>query len=218
MAKGSYARDESKPDRKWRYDDLICRLHDKDRLIQWLMEDGLLGKSRVCSVCGDDMKLVNCDDRSDGFKWECRRRTNSKRHKVELSIRAGSWFEQSKMTLEEILKYCYWWCQELDLAQIRHELGLATHTGVDWDSFCREVCEISLMEDSQSIGGEGKVVQIDESKFGKRKYHRDITLRGSGYSAESRTTVENASLSRLKRQMNKLYCPLSKSGLNLELR
>ena len=24
------------------------------------MEDGLLGKSRVCLVCGDDMKLVNC--------------------------------------------------------------------------------------------------------------------------------------------------------------
>ena len=47
-------------------------------------------------------------------------------------------------------KYCYWWCQELDQAQTRHELGLATHTGVDWDSFCREVCEISLMVDSQS--------------------------------------------------------------------
>lgn len=117
------------------------------------------------------MQLVNCDDRSDGFKWECRRRTNSKRHKVELSIGAGSWFEQSKMMLEEILKYSYWWCQELDQAQIRHELGLATHTGVHWDSFCQEVCEILLMEDSQSIGGEGKVVQIDESKFGKRKYH-----------------------------------------------
>ena len=156
MAKGSYARDESQPDRKWRYDDLICRLHGKDRLIQWLMEDGLLGKSQVCSGCGDDMKLVNCDDRSDGVKWECRRRTNSKRHKVELSIRAGSWFEQSKMTLEEILKYSYWWCQELDQAQIRHELGLATHTGVDWDSVCREVCEISLMEDSHRWRGKGR--------------------------------------------------------------
>ena len=65
---------------------------------------------------GDDMKLVNCEDCSNGFKWECRRCTNSKRHKVELSIRAGSWFEQSKMTLEEILKYSYWWCQELDQA------------------------------------------------------------------------------------------------------
>ena len=107
MAKGSYARDESKPDRKWRYDDLIGRFHDKDRLIKWLMEDGLLVKSRVCSVCGDDMKLVNCEDCSDGFKWECRSRINSKRHKVELSIRASSWFEQSTMTLEEILKYSY---------------------------------------------------------------------------------------------------------------
>ena len=114
MAKCSYARDESKHARKWRYEDLIGRFHDKDRLINWLMEDGLLVKSLVCSICGDDMKLVNCEDRSDGFIWECRSRINSKRHKVELSIRASSWFEQSKMTLEEILKYIYWWCQELD--------------------------------------------------------------------------------------------------------
>ena len=81
-----------------------------------------------------------------------------------LSIRAGSWFKQSRMTLEEVLKYSYWWFQELDQAQIRLELGLATHTSVDWDSFCQEVCAISLMEDSQSIGGEGKAVQIDESQ------------------------------------------------------
>ena len=41
------------------------------------------------------------------LKWECRRRINSKRHKVEMSVRAGSWFAQSKMTLEEILEYTY---------------------------------------------------------------------------------------------------------------
>ena len=149
IGKGSCGRNERKH-RKWRYDDLINILHDKDELIQWLMRDGLLAKSRVCSICGDDMKLESCDDRSDGFKWECRRRLNGKRHKVEMSIRAGSWFEQSKMTLEEILKYTYWWCQGLDQAQIRHELGLATNTGVDWDSFCREVCEIVLMAASES--------------------------------------------------------------------
>ena len=45
MAKGSYARDERKQ-RKWRYDDLIVLLKDKDRLIQWLMGEGLLAKSR----------------------------------------------------------------------------------------------------------------------------------------------------------------------------
>ena len=51
------------------------------------------------------MKLESFDDRSDGFKWLCRRQVNGKKHKVEMSIRAGSWFQQSKMTLEEFLKY-----------------------------------------------------------------------------------------------------------------
>ena len=76
------------------------------------------------------------------------------------------------MTLEEILKLTYWWCQDLDQSHIKHELGLArTSTGVDWDNFCREVCEITLLENSEKLGGNGRVVQIDESKFGKRKYH-----------------------------------------------
>ena len=113
MAKGSYARDERKQ-RKCRYDDLIVVLNDKDRLIKWVMGEGLLPKSRLCSVCEGDMNHVNCDDRSDGFKWQCGRRINSKRHKVEMSIRAGSWFAKSKMTMEEFLKYTYWWCQDLN--------------------------------------------------------------------------------------------------------
>ena len=108
MAKSSYARDKRKQ-RKWRYDDLIVLLNDKDRLIQWLMGEGLLAKFRSFSVCGGDMNPVNCADRSDGFKWECRRRINSKRHKVEMSEREESWFAQSKMTLEEILEFTYWW-------------------------------------------------------------------------------------------------------------
>ena len=29
-----------------------------------------------------------------------------------------------------------------------------------------------MFDSSQKIGGEGKIVHIDESKFGKRKYHR----------------------------------------------
>ena len=82
------------------------------------------------------------------------------------------------MILEEILKLTYWWCQDLDRTQIKHELGLAESTGVDWDSFCREVCEITLPENGEKLGGYGKVVQIVESKFGKRKYHRGHHVEG----------------------------------------
>ena len=85
------------------------------------------------------------------------------------------------MTMEDILKYTYWWCRDLDQVQIQHELGLFSSTSVDWDSFCREVCEIVLLESSEKISGLGKIVEIDESKFGKRKYHRGHHVEGQWY-------------------------------------
>ena len=136
------------------------------------------------------MKLVTCNDRSDGLKWECRIQASGKRHRTEASIRRGSWFAQSNITLEEILKFTYWWSQDLEQSQITRELRLARGTDVDWDSFCREVCEITMFDSSQKIGGEGTIVQIDESKFGKRKYHRGHHVEGQwvfgGIEQESR--------------------------------
>ena len=173
---GSYGRNNKH--KKWRYDDLVGVMADKEMFIHWLMDEGLIAKERLCPMCEEGMTLTRCADRSDLFRWECRKQEKGKRHKAEISIRKGSWFEKSKMTLEEIVKLTYWWCQDLDQSQIKHELGLAESTGVDWDSFCREVCEITMFENSEKLGGEGKFVQIDESKFGKRKYHRGHHVEG----------------------------------------
>ena len=59
-----------------------------------------------------------------------------------------------------------------------HELGISNKTIVDWYNFCREVCETILESDSKQIGGVGHIVEIDESKFGKRKYHRGKRVDG----------------------------------------
>ena len=67
--------------------------------------------------------------------------------------------------------------------------------------FCREVCEVSLFERQEKIGGPGKLVQIDESKIGKRKYHRKHVVEGQwvfgGIEGDSRksfiVTVEDRS-------------------------
>ena len=53
-----------------------------------------------------------------------------------------------------------------------------SHTAVDWDMFSRELCEVTLFENRQRIGRPGKVVQIDESKIGKRKYHYGHVVEG----------------------------------------
>ena len=176
LSQGSYGR--GRVHQKWRYYDLMVKLQDKENFIKWLMTERLLAKDLICFVCKDQMKLVRCNDQSDVFKWECRRQINNKRHKVENSISSGSWFYKSNMMLEEILQFTYLWCQDLDQAQIRHELGLNPNTGVDWDSFCRVVCEIQLFKNSVKIGEESKVAQIDEGKFGKQKYHRGHHVEG----------------------------------------
>ena len=53
-------------------------------------------------------------------------------------------------------------------ARMTHGCGLA--------HFCRELCEVVLFEKREKLGGSGKIVEIDESKIGKRKYHRGHVL------------------------------------------
>ncbi|XP_020905726.2 uncharacterized protein LOC110243911, partial [Exaiptasia diaphana] len=121
---------------------------------------------------------VPCIDRSDGFRWECRKSINGKKHRVEKSVREGSWFEKANLTIEETIKFIYWWTRGMKQNQIKEELGLSPNTAVDWDMFCREVCEVTITEKSEVLGGPGKIVQIDESKIGKRKYHRGHMVEG----------------------------------------
>ena len=44
--------------------------------------------------------------------------------------------------------------------------------------FCRKVCEVALFNGRENIGGPGKLVQIDESKIGKRKHHCGHVIEG----------------------------------------
>ena len=178
--KSSYGRSEKV--KRWTYDriknEILCSKYNS---LHWFMKEGLIACERTCGHCHKPMKLVECEDRSDGYKWECRRLEAGKRHKTEVLIRQGSWFEKSNMTIDEILKIMYWWCCDVKQEQIHHKLNLASNTAVDWDSFCRETCEVMLLERKEKIGGLGKIVQIDESKFGKRNTTEAIVLKDSGF-------------------------------------
>ncbi|XP_068240034.1 uncharacterized protein [Palaemon carinicauda] len=69
---------------------------------------------------------------------------------------------------------------------------LGSHTLVDWYNFCREVCEQVLILDNKKIGGPGHIVEVDESKFGKRKYNIGHKVEGTwvfgGIDRETRET------------------------------
>lgn len=60
------------------------------------------------------------------------------------------------------------------------EVSISEYTVVDWSSFLREVFfDLALNSPhAGKIGGEGKVVEIDEAKFGKSKYNRGRVIEG----------------------------------------
>lgn len=60
----------------------------------------------------------------------------------------------------------------MDQEFVKHELSVSNQTIVDWYNYCREVCMCILEKDSEPIGGKEFIVEIDESNFGKRKYHK----------------------------------------------
>ena len=79
---------------------------DKERALQFCHENKLLPTEMQCPECLAPMKLTKCDTfSSDGYKWRCRRSDHIK----DVSIRRGSWFSNSNMTIEEILEFTYWW-------------------------------------------------------------------------------------------------------------
>ena len=130
--KVSYLRNEKKENFTTYKNLLQNYLWDKDFTLSWLKDQELIVSSRICTICGSKMKLVEHGDRSDGYVWECRKQINGKRHRCERSIREGSWFEKANLTVEEVLlKFTYWLRQDLNQWQIKQQLQLGSHAAVD---------------------------------------------------------------------------------------
>ena len=82
-----------------------------------------------------------------------------------------SWFANSKLPLFNILLLIYYWVKKFKLINVKEKLQYAEHSVIDWYKFYREVyLEVVLAERGQ-IEGPGRIIKINESKFGKRKYY-----------------------------------------------
>ena len=91
---GSYGRNNQH--KKWRYDDLVGLMGDKEILIHWLIEEMLMAKERLCPMCDGEMSLARCEDRSDLFKWECRRQERAKDTRQRFRSGKGAGLKKAK--------------------------------------------------------------------------------------------------------------------------
>jgi hypothetical protein len=90
------------------------------------------------------------------------------------SIRHGLWFHNSHLTFQEVLYLTYDILRREPAQQIQYE----HHTITNWGKLCRVALLVYLEGYSEKIGDPNKTVEIDESKFGRRKYHRGHPVTG----------------------------------------
>ncbi|GBN15448.1 hypothetical protein AVEN_235859-1 [Araneus ventricosus] len=72
----------------------------KKDMIDWCMEMNTSAKEYVCPTCGVKTVLTERNG-SDGYSWVCRK-FGVIAHHVRRTVRKGSWFDESKLSIPEI--------------------------------------------------------------------------------------------------------------------
>ena len=73
--------------------------------IQWLAHLGLLASVVRCPTHNDPCSLTRAKDRTDGFEWRCR--SNAHTCNFKASIRQGSFFSKSHLSLPVLVDIIY---------------------------------------------------------------------------------------------------------------
>ena len=138
--------------------------------VEWLARRRLLRNTHQCIRCAIACTLVAQRDVADGFRWKCRL-CGEKRN-----IRLHSFFK-SNLPLGKLVWLLFSWATEIAMQDMTWHLNISKHTVIDWYNFVRDVCAIDVRNNPQPLGGFDNngspiVVEIDESYFYHRKYHR----------------------------------------------
>ena len=96
-----------------------------------------------------------------------------------VGAKGGTFFEKAHLPLDKIFKFVsYWLALKRKQKWLEYELDIASDTVVNRSNFCREVCLICLVDNSEKLGGNGVIVEIDECKMCKRKYNKGRIIEG----------------------------------------
>lgn len=141
------------------------------------MKEGLIRKSMKCP-CSHLMRLKLRNGKNEPI-WICRDSCH-KGKSFAKSIRHGSMFENSHISLQMWMHFIYRFAQGLRLRQVDMLQEGITRSSATLSKLAdklRRVCKSAMKRmrkrGKQTIGRRREIVLIDESKFGhKRKYNR----------------------------------------------
>ncbi|KAI4896100.1 hypothetical protein NFI96_026132 [Prochilodus magdalenae] len=166
-------------------------LQNRCKIVRWMQKKLILRSAMKCNTCNKKMKLHK-RFHGDGYQWCCTRNVH---HHIDViaSVRKGSMFFRSRLSLQQHLEFIYSMAtyilivtqfqifrfsqglRQIDLLEDR--IAGSSRTLTKMTSAFRKVCISGMTKLRQRgglrVGDPHHFVMIDESKFShKRKYNR----------------------------------------------
>lgn len=136
-------------------------------LREFLLRWDFLPASIDCHSCGGNCK-INKSGRDRAIFYRCARRGCRRRQ----SLGKNTFFGNVEISTNKWLEIIVMWLQKYSTKTISNETGLHKSTISKVLKEIRELIAATLEEQNERIGGVGHTVELDESVFGRRKYHR----------------------------------------------
>ena len=146
---------------------LFQLFQDESASIQFLRENGAFDIPLVCTTCQGNISI-------HGHAWKCKVLGCRKQE----SFLKNSFFGKSRLPVNQVLEIGYYWLSKCNYESILKITGHSSGTISNYMRFFRELVVASMDTNDTMVGGDGVKVFVDESKFGRRKYHRGHRVDG----------------------------------------
>lgn len=96
----------------------------------------------------------------------------------EMTAKKNSFFENRKLNEAEVMRFLYGWALGMRNSQLTLFVGTSFNSIRELMNGWYQMIQEDIRNDDVKIGGPGVIVELDESKFGKRKYHQGHRVEG----------------------------------------
>lgn len=148
--------------------DLIEIFNTEEATIKYLLEKGII-KPQILCECG---QILNINIKRKAY------RCYIKKCNKEIGIFRDTYLENRNLKCNKFLLLAYLWICETSNKTIMTMAQHSSQTITNFFNEARQIIMTSLTDDDSQIGGENIIVEIDESKFGKRKHNRGHHVEG----------------------------------------